>query len=48
MTTASQNPKSRLEPLRALWARGWVKGLLLVAAVIFAYQPAWHGGLHLG
>ena len=44
MTTASQTPSSWLEPLRALWARGWVKGLLLVAAVIFAYQPAWHAG----
>jgi hypothetical protein len=24
--------------------RGWFLGLLLVAAVIFAYQPAWHAG----
>ena len=22
----------------------WLKGVLLVAAVIFAYQPAWHAG----
>ena len=30
--------------LRDLWERDWLKGLLLVAAVLFAYQPAWHGG----
>ena len=44
MTTASQTPKSWLEQLRALSDRGWLKGLLLVVAVIFAYQPAWHAG----
>jgi peptide chain release factor 3 len=27
-----------------LWERGWLKELLLVAAVVIAYQPAWHGG----
>jgi tetratricopeptide (TPR) repeat protein len=27
-----------------LWERDWLKALLLVAAVLFAYQPAWHGG----
>jgi len=30
--------------LRDLWERGWLKGLLLVAAVILAYQPAWQAG----
>ena len=30
--------------MRDLWERGWLKGLLLVAAILFAYQPAWHGG----
>jgi tetratricopeptide (TPR) repeat protein len=30
--------------LRALWNRNWLKGLLLVAAVFFAYQPVWHAG----
>jgi tetratricopeptide (TPR) repeat protein len=30
--------------LHDLWERGWLKGLLLVAAVVIAYQPAWHGG----
>ena len=30
--------------LRILWNRGWLKGLLLVGATLFAYQPAWHAG----
>jgi hypothetical protein len=30
--------------LRDLWGRGWLKGLLLVVAVDFAYQPVWHAG----
>ena len=29
--------------LRDLWERGWLKGLLLLTAVIFVYQPVWHG-----
>jgi protein O-mannosyl-transferase len=29
--------------LRDLWGRGWLKGLLLLTAVIFVYQPVWHG-----
>ena len=33
-----------MEWLRDLWERGWLKALLLVAAVIFAYQPVWHAG----
>jgi tetratricopeptide (TPR) repeat protein len=44
MKTSSQTANSCLEYLCALWERGWVKGLLLVVAVIFAYQPAWHAG----
>ena len=26
-----------------LWERVWLKGLLLLIAVIFVYQPVWHG-----
>ena len=26
-----------------LWKRGWLKGWLLLIAVIFVYQPVWHG-----
>jgi len=29
--------------LRELWERSWLKGLLLLAAVIVVYQPAWCG-----
>ena len=29
--------------LRSSWKRGWLIGVLLVAATIIAYQPAWHG-----
>ena len=29
---------------RVLWDRGWLKGLLLIVAVVFAYQPVWHAG----
>jgi len=29
--------------LRDLWDRSWLKGLLLLTAVIFVYQPVWHG-----
>jgi tetratricopeptide (TPR) repeat protein len=28
--------------LRHLWDRGWLKGLLLMVAIFFAYQPVWH------
>ena len=44
MTTTSPIANSDWERLRVLWERGWLKGLLLVAAVVFAYQPAWHAG----
>jgi protein O-mannosyl-transferase len=30
--------------LRSLWDRDWFRGLLLVAAVVFAYQPVWNAG----
>jgi tetratricopeptide (TPR) repeat protein len=26
------------------WQRGWLPGLLLIAATVLAYQPAWHAG----
>jgi tetratricopeptide (TPR) repeat protein len=44
MTTSSQTVNRNPERLRALWERSWLKGLLLVVAVVFAYQPAWHAG----
>jgi tetratricopeptide (TPR) repeat protein len=44
MTASSQAPGENLGWRRALWDRGWFLGLLLVAAVVFAYQPVWHAG----
>ena len=44
MTASPSASNGSLEWLRDLWERGWLKGLLLVAAVVFAYQPAWHAG----
>ncbi|MGA3284184.1 MAG: tetratricopeptide repeat protein, partial [Verrucomicrobiota bacterium] len=44
MTSSLQAQDGNWGWLRDLWERGWLKGLLLVAAVIFAYQPAWHAG----
>ena len=44
MTASPPASDGSLGWLRDLWERGWLKGLLLVAAVIFAYQPAWHAG----
>jgi Flp pilus assembly protein TadD len=44
MTTSMPVRDGSLSWLRDLWERGWLKGLLLVAAVVFAYQPAWHAG----
>jgi len=41
MTTSSQTANNHLERLRALWS-ALAEGLLLVVAVFFAYQPAWH------
>ena len=43
MTTSSQTTNSYWERLRALWDCGWLKGLLLVVAVVCAYQPALQG-----
>ena len=43
MTTTSQTTNSYWERLRALWDCGWLKGLLLVVAVVCAYQPALQG-----
>ena len=36
----SMNPQSN----NRWWNQVWLPGLLLVAAVIFAYQPVWHAG----
>jgi len=44
MTASPSASNGSLGWLRDLWERGWLKGLLLVAAILFAYQPAWHGG----
>ncbi len=44
MTASPSAPNGSLGWLRDLWERGWLKGFLLVAAVLFAYQPAWHAG----
>ncbi len=44
MTSSTQAKAGSFGWLRDLWERGWLKGLLLVAAVIFVYQPAWHAG----
>jgi protein O-mannosyl-transferase len=43
MTTSSQRTNNSRERLRAWWDRGWLKGWLLVAAVVCAYQPALQG-----
>jgi protein O-mannosyl-transferase len=44
MTASSSASDGSSGWLRDLWERGWLKGLLLVAAILFAYQPAWHAG----
>jgi len=44
MTDSLSASDGSLGWLHDLWKRGWLKGLLLVAAVIFVYQPAWHAG----
>ena len=31
-------------PYKRWWNQGWLLGLLLVAVIIIAYQPAWHAG----
>jgi protein O-mannosyl-transferase len=44
MTASPRASNGSLGWLHDLWERGWLKGLLLVAAVLFAYQPVWHAG----
>jgi tetratricopeptide (TPR) repeat protein len=44
MTSSTQTQDGNWGWLRDLWERGCLKGLLLVAAIIFAYQPVWHAG----
>lgn len=44
MVPSTQTRSTIIDGLRELWERGWLKALLLVAAVILAYQPAWHAG----
>jgi Flp pilus assembly protein TadD len=44
MTASPSASDGSLGWLRDLWERDWLKGLLLVVAVLFAYQPAWHAG----
>jgi len=43
MISSSPAPDENWGWLRILWQRGWLKGLLLVVAVVFAYQPALQG-----
>jgi tetratricopeptide (TPR) repeat protein len=43
MTSSTQATGGGLGWLHDLWARGWLKGVLLLAAVILVYQPVWHG-----
>ena len=43
MTSSTQAVDGGLGWLCDLWERGWLKGLLLLIAVIFVYQPVWHG-----
>ena len=43
MTSSTQATDGNLGWLRDLWERDWLKGLLLLTAVIFVYQPIWHG-----
>jgi len=44
MTISPPASNESMRWLRDLWGRGWLKGLLLVAAVFLAYQPVWHAG----
>jgi tetratricopeptide (TPR) repeat protein len=44
MTSSSPAQDENWGWLRALWNRGWFLGLLLVATIIFVYQPVWHAG----
>ena len=46
--TSVSSPGQAVNGMAGRWFssrnRGWLMGLLLVAATIIAYQPAWHGG----
>jgi len=44
MTSSSPAQDENWGWLRALWNGGWFLGLLLVATIIFVYQPVWHAG----
>src|SRR5208282_3882680 len=44
MTASPPAQNGSMGWLRDLWEQGWLKGLLLVAAVFLAYQPVWHAG----
>jgi hypothetical protein len=44
MTSSSPAQDENWGWLRALWNRGWFLSLLLVATIIFVYQPVWHAG----
>jgi len=43
MTSPTQATDESLGWLRVFWERSWLKALLLFTAVIFVYQPVWHG-----
>jgi tetratricopeptide (TPR) repeat protein len=43
MTSSTQAVDGSLGWLGNLWERSWLKGWLLLIAVIFVYQPVWHG-----
>jgi tetratricopeptide (TPR) repeat protein len=43
MTSSTQAVDGSWGWLGELWKRGWLKGWLLLIAVIFVYQPVWHG-----
>jgi tetratricopeptide (TPR) repeat protein len=43
MTSSTQAVDGSLGWLGYLWERSWLKGWLLLIAVIFVYQPVWHG-----
>ena len=44
MTPSTQAQEQIPGWLRDWWNRGWLRGLLLAAAVILAYQPVWQAG----
>ena len=44
MTASPPAQVGSLSRLRVIWQWGWLKGLLLVAAVFLVYQPVWQAG----